>query len=60
LGGTPEEGGNVKMSANFAYLNARDLKFIVKEWLPTEQVFKYPKFSIIIPKKMLTLFWILA
>ncbi len=33
------------MSANFAYLNARDLKFIVKEWLPTEQVFNYPKFS---------------
>ena len=23
------------MSANFAYLNTRDLKFIVKEWLPT-------------------------
>ncbi len=44
-GGTPEEGGIVKMAANFAYLNARDLKFIIKEWLPTEQVFNYPKFA---------------
>ncbi len=33
------------MSANFAYLNARDLKFILKEWLPTEEVFAYPQFS---------------
>lgn len=33
------------MSANFAYLNTRDLKFIIKEWLPTEQIFNYPRFS---------------
>jgi alkylation response protein AidB-like acyl-CoA dehydrogenase len=33
------------MSANFAYLNARDLKFIAKEWLPTERIFAYPRFS---------------
>lgn len=33
------------MSANFAYLNARDLKFIAQEWLPTEQIFSYPRFS---------------
>jgi len=33
------------MSANFAYLNARDLKFILKEWLPTEEVFAYPQFA---------------
>lgn len=33
------------MSANFAYLNARDLKFILKEWLPTEEVFSYPQFA---------------
>ncbi len=33
------------MSANFAYLNARDLKFILKEWLPTEEIFAYPKYA---------------
>ncbi len=33
------------MSANFAYLNTRDLEFILQEWLPTEQIFNYPKFS---------------
>ncbi|NLB52846.1 MAG: acyl-CoA dehydrogenase [Syntrophomonadaceae bacterium] len=33
------------MAGNFAYLNARDLKFIIKEWLPTEQVFAYPQFA---------------
>ncbi len=33
------------MSANFAYLNTRDFKFILKEWLPTEQIFNYPQFS---------------
>lgn len=33
------------MSANFAYLNTRDLKFILKEWLPTEQVFNYSRFN---------------
>lgn len=33
------------MASNFAYLNARDLKFIIKEWLPTEQVFAYPQFA---------------
>lgn len=33
------------MSANFAYLNARDLKFILKEWLPTDEIFGYPQFA---------------
>lgn len=33
------------MSANFAYANTRDLKFIIKEWLPSEEVFAYPQFS---------------
>lgn len=33
------------MSANFAYKNARDLKFILKEWLPTEEIFAYPRFA---------------
>ncbi len=33
------------MSANFAYLNARDLKFILKEWLPTEEIFSYPQYA---------------
>ncbi|CFY01425.1 Acyl-CoA dehydrogenase/oxidase C-terminal [Syntrophomonas zehnderi OL-4] len=33
------------MSANFAYLNARDLKFILKEWLPTEEIFAYPQYA---------------
>ncbi|HWQ74425.1 MAG TPA: acyl-CoA dehydrogenase, partial [Syntrophomonas sp.] len=33
------------MSANFAYKNTRDLKFILKEWLPTEEIFAYPRFS---------------
>lgn len=33
------------MAANFAYLNARDLKFILKEWLPTEQIFAYSQFA---------------
>jgi alkylation response protein AidB-like acyl-CoA dehydrogenase len=33
------------MSANFAYLNTRDLKFIAKEWLPTEKIFSYPRYS---------------
>lgn len=33
------------MSANFAYLNTRDLKFIAKEWLPTEKIFAYPRYS---------------
>lgn len=33
------------MSANFAYLNTRDLKFIVKEWLPTERIFAYPRYA---------------
>lgn len=33
------------MSANFAYLNTRDLKFIAKEWLPSERIFAYPRFS---------------
>lgn len=33
------------MSANFAYLNTREFKFILQEWLPTEQIFNYPQFS---------------
>ncbi|MDO4540727.1 MAG: acyl-CoA dehydrogenase [Syntrophomonadaceae bacterium] len=33
------------MSANFAYLNTRELKFILQEWLPTEEIFAYPKFA---------------
>ena len=33
------------MSANFAYLNTRDLEFIIQEWLPTEQVFNYDQFK---------------
>ena len=32
------------MAANFAYLNTRDLEFILQEWLPTEEIFSYPKF----------------
>jgi alkylation response protein AidB-like acyl-CoA dehydrogenase len=32
------------MSANFAYTNTRDLEFILQEWLPTEQIFNYPRF----------------
>lgn len=32
------------MAANFAYLNTRDFKFIVQEWLPTEQIFGYKQF----------------
>jgi alkylation response protein AidB-like acyl-CoA dehydrogenase len=33
------------MAANFAYLNTRDLEFILQEWLPTEEIFSYPKFA---------------
>lgn len=33
------------MTANFAYLNTRDLEFIVQEWLPTEEIFSYPQFA---------------
>ncbi|MDO4540726.1 MAG: acyl-CoA dehydrogenase [Syntrophomonadaceae bacterium] len=33
------------MAANLAYLNTRDLEFIIQEWLPTERVFSYPKFE---------------
>jgi len=33
------------VSANFAYKNTRDLKFILKEWLPTEEIFAYPHFA---------------
>jgi alkylation response protein AidB-like acyl-CoA dehydrogenase len=33
------------MAANFAYLNTRDLEFIVQEWLPTEEIFAYPQFA---------------
>jgi alkylation response protein AidB-like acyl-CoA dehydrogenase len=33
------------VSANFAYQNVRDLKFILKEWLPTEEIFAYPQFA---------------
>ncbi len=33
------------MSANFAYLNTRDLEFILQEWLPTEEIFNYPRFA---------------
>ncbi|NLJ71616.1 MAG: acyl-CoA dehydrogenase, partial [Syntrophomonadaceae bacterium] len=33
------------MSANFAYLNTRDFKFILKEWLPTERIFNYSQFA---------------
>lgn len=32
------------MSANFAYLNTRDFKFILQEWLPSEEIFAYPQF----------------
>lgn len=32
------------MASNFAY-NTRDIKFILKEWLPTEEVFAYPKYD---------------
>lgn len=33
------------MAANFAYSNIRDFKFILQEWLPTEEIFAYPRFS---------------
>lgn len=33
------------MASNFAYLNTRDLEFILQEWLPTEQVFGYKEFA---------------
>lgn len=33
------------MAANFAYKNTRDLKFILKEWLPLEKVLAYPRYS---------------
>lgn len=33
------------MAANFAYTNTRDFKFILKEWLPTEEIFNLPKYS---------------
>lgn len=33
------------MASNFAYKNTRDFEFILKEWLPTEQIFSYPRFS---------------
>ena len=32
------------MTANFAYMNTRDLEFIIQEWLPSERVFNYEKF----------------
>ncbi len=32
------------MSANFAYANTRDLEFILQEWLPSEDIFNYPRF----------------
>ena len=32
------------MSSIFSY-NTRDLKFILKEWLPTEEIFAYDKFK---------------
>jgi len=33
------------MSSNFAYLNTRDLEFIIQEWLPSEKVFNYDQFK---------------
>lgn len=33
------------MGANFAYKNTRDLEFIIKEWLPCEEIFSYDKFK---------------
>ncbi|HBQ26125.1 MAG TPA: acyl-CoA dehydrogenase, partial [Syntrophomonas sp.] len=33
------------MAANFAYLNTRDLEFIIQEWLPSEKVFEYDQFK---------------
>lgn len=33
------------MAGNFAYLNTRDLEFIIQEWLPTEKVFNYDKYK---------------
>ena len=32
------------MASNFVY-NTRDIKFILKEWLPTEEIFAYPKYD---------------
>jgi alkylation response protein AidB-like acyl-CoA dehydrogenase len=32
------------MAYNFAYKNNRDIKFILKEWLPLENVLAYPRF----------------
>ncbi|SHG72565.1 Acyl-CoA dehydrogenase [Thermosyntropha lipolytica DSM 11003] len=33
------------MAANFAYGNLRDMKFIAKEWLPTEEIFSYERYK---------------
>ncbi|HQA51033.1 MAG TPA: acyl-CoA dehydrogenase family protein, partial [Syntrophomonadaceae bacterium] len=33
------------MAGNFAYLNTRDLEFIIQEWLPTEKVFNYDRYK---------------
>lgn len=33
------------MGANFAYKNTRDLEFILQEWLPSEDIFKYDQFK---------------
>ncbi len=33
------------MASNFSYKNTRDLKFILKEWLPLEKVLAYPRYS---------------
>jgi len=33
------------MAANFAYKNTRDFQFLLKEWLPMEEVMAYPQFK---------------
>lgn len=31
------------MTAKYSY-NLRDIRFVLNEWLPTEQIFSYPKY----------------
>jgi len=43
------------VASNFAY-NTRDIKFILEEWLPTEEVFAYPKYKGYYAKEDLDMF----
>ena len=33
-----------KLASHFVY-NTGEIKFILKEWLPTEEIFAYPKYN---------------